>query len=63
LKSLPYPCVLRGAWGGGIAADRISLMQEAYDLGRYGDTNETPDRAEAEQAVRTPAELFTLARS
>jgi hypothetical protein len=29
----------------------------------WDDTNEAPDRAEAEQAVRTLAELFALARS
>ena len=28
----------------------------------YGDANETPDRAEAERAVKTLAELFSPAR-
>jgi FAD dependent oxidoreductase len=35
---------------------------EGGDMKGYGDTNETPDRAEAEQAVTTLAELFLPAR-
>jgi glycine/D-amino acid oxidase-like deaminating enzyme len=35
---------------------------EGGDMKGYGDTNETPDRAEAEQAVKTLAELFSPAR-
>jgi D-amino-acid oxidase len=33
------------------------------DMKGYGDTNETPDRAEAEQAVTTLAELFSPSRT
>jgi hypothetical protein len=35
---------------------------EGGDMKGYGDTNDTPDRAEAEQAVMTLAELFPSAR-
>jgi glycine/D-amino acid oxidase-like deaminating enzyme len=35
---------------------------EGGEMKGYGDTNETPDRAEAEQAVTTLAELFSPAR-
>ena len=41
---------------------RDGLVVQSFAAGEtqgYGDTNETPDRAEAEQAVRTLAELFT----
>jgi D-amino-acid oxidase len=41
---------------------RDGLVVQSFAGGEmqgYGDTNETPDRAEAEQAVRTLAELFT----
>ncbi len=34
----------------------------AGEMEGYGDTNETPDRAESEQAVKALAELFTPAR-
>jgi D-amino-acid oxidase len=41
---------------------RDGLVVQSFAAGEtqgYGDTNEAPDRAEAEQAVRTLAELFT----
>jgi hypothetical protein len=41
---------------------RDGLVVQSFASGEmqgYGDTNEAPDRAEAEQAVRTLAELFT----
>jgi len=40
---------------------RDGLVVQSFAGGEqkgYGDTNEAPDRAEAEQAVRTLAELF-----
>jgi len=45
---------------------RDGLVVQSFAGGErqgYGDTNEAPDRAEAEQAVRTLAELFTPTRS
>ena len=45
---------------------RDGLVVQSFAGGEmqgYGDTNETPDRAEAEQAVRTLAELFTTTGS
>ena len=43
---------------------RDGIVVQSFEGGEmkgYGDTNETPDRAEAEQAVRTLAGLFTPA--
>lgn len=45
---------------------RDGLVVQSFAGGEtqgYGDTNEAPDRAEAEQAVRTLAELFSSTRS
>jgi hypothetical protein len=44
---------------------RDGIVVQSFAAGEmegYGDTNETPDRAESEQAVKTLAELFTPAR-
>jgi D-amino-acid oxidase len=44
---------------------RDGIVVQSFEGGEmkgYGDTNETPDRAEAEQAVKTLAELFSPAR-
>ena len=44
---------------------RDGIVVQSFEGGEmkgYGDTNETPDRAEAEQAVTTLAELFSPAR-
>jgi glycine/D-amino acid oxidase-like deaminating enzyme len=44
---------------------RDGIVVQSFEGGEmkgYGDTNETPDRAEAERAVKTLAELFSPAR-
>jgi D-amino-acid oxidase len=44
---------------------RDGIVVQSFEGGEmkgYGDTNETPDRAEADQAVKTLAELFSPAR-
>jgi len=44
---------------------RDGIVVQSFEGGEmkgYGDTNETPDRAEAEQAVKTLAELFSPVR-
>jgi glycine/D-amino acid oxidase-like deaminating enzyme len=48
------------------APRRDGIVVQSFEAGEgegYGDTNETPDRAEADRAVTTLAELFSPARA
>ena len=63
-RLIPQPEVRYGLVYRGVLAvpRRDGLVVQSFaggDMQGYGDTNEAPDRAEAEQAVRTVAELFT----
>jgi D-amino-acid oxidase len=63
-RLIPQPEVRYGLVYRGVLTvpRRDGLVVQSFAGGEsqgYGDTNEAPDRAEAEQAVRTLAELFT----
>ena len=63
-RLIPQPEVRYGLVYRGVLTvpRRDGLVVQSFARGEmqgWDDTNETPDRAEAEQAVRTLAELFT----
>jgi D-amino-acid oxidase len=67
-RLIPQPDVRYGLVYRGVLAvpRRDGLVVQSFAAGEmqgYGDINETPDRAEAEQAVRTLAELFSPTRA